>query len=177
MNKIYSFLAIAIFSLGFWSCAQDAAGGLQSEVSDTGVAGSYARFMVVGNFFYVIDNENIKTYSLNDPTLPDLIDEREIGERIESIFHLDGKLFIGSGIGMFIYTIQTSGIPEYTSHFSYDIFPIYPCDPVVANSTHAYVTLNSTIFPQGPGIKPGTISPSPFSIQIPRNSRPQAQRR
>jgi len=145
MSKIYSFLLfIIIFT---WSCSQDSAD--LSQASDTGIAGSYARFMVVNDFLYVIDNENIKTYSLSDPTLPNLIDEREVGQRIESIFHLDGRLFIGSGIGMFIYTIQSDGIPEYTSDFSYEIFPIYPCDPVVANSTHAFVTLNSTVVPVG----------------------------
>ena len=33
----------------------------------------------------------------------------------------------------------------------------------------------STIFPHGPGINPGTISPKPFSIQIPINKRIQAK--
>jgi len=140
-NSNLYILFILLSSLLF-TCAEDA--GI-AGTSDTGIAGSYARFMIVDNFMYIIDNQNIKTYSLNNPTEPVLQDEQTIGERIESIFHRNGRLFIGSGVGMFIYTIQQNGIPEYTSDFSYDIFPIFPCDPVVANDTHAFVTLNTSI--------------------------------
>lgn len=146
---IFMFLLLPLF---WWNCSDDSS--LSADLaagSDTGTAGSYARFMVVGNYFYVIDNEDIKTYSLDDPAVPDLVNQQTVGSRVESIFHLDGKLFIGSGIGMFIYTIQADGIPEFTSQFSYDIFPIYPCDPVVANATHAYVTLNTVLRSQSCG--------------------------
>lgn len=142
MKNLNLYILVFLLSSVLFTCSKDA--GVAGS-SDTGVAGSYARFMIVDNYMYIIDNQNIKTYSLDNPTEPQLISEEIIGERIESIFHRDGKLFIGSGIGMFIYTINQNGIPEFTSNFSYDIFPIFPCDPVVANNTHAYVTLNTSI--------------------------------
>jgi hypothetical protein len=115
--------------------------------------------MIVGNFLYLIDNENIRTLSLEDPDKPALVDEQQLGDRIESIFNLDNRLFIGSGTGLYLYTINDSGIPEFASQFSYDIFPIYPCDPVVANDSFAYVTLNSDVRSLGCG-------GSTFSTQV-----------
>ena len=143
MKNILYISILFILSFGWFSCAQDTF-GIEGS-SATGVAGSYARFMIVGDYFYVIDNEKIKTYILADPAQPELVNEQVVGSRVESIFHLDGKLFIGSGIGLFIYTIQSNGIPAFTSEFSYDIFPVYPCDPVVATQDYAYVTLNTSI--------------------------------
>lgn len=134
---------IALLLLGLWSCSKDASSTLPSTT--TGTAGSYAQFMIVGDYLYTIDNKTIKTLSLEDPTAPELINTQDIGDRIESIFNLDNRLFIGSGSGLYIYTIQDNGIPNYTSHFSYDIFPIYPCDPVVANNSFAFVTLNTVL--------------------------------
>jgi hypothetical protein len=133
--SFFLFLAIALIQ-----CAKSDS---LAPSSDTGTAGSYARSMIVGNFLYLVDEESIRTLSLEYPDLPELINEQQIGDRIESIFNLDNRLFIGSGSGLYLYTINEQGIPEFSSTFSYDIFPIYPCDPVVANDSFAYVTLNS----------------------------------
>ncbi len=141
----YSKLFIyTVFLFTFWSCEKSSNSPL-SPTSTTGTAGSYAQFMIVGDFLYTINDTEIKTLSLEDASAPVLIHTQEIGERIESIFNLDNRLFIGSGSGLYIYTIQDDGIPAYTSHFSYDVFPIYPCDPVVANDSFAFVTLNTVL--------------------------------
>lgn len=111
---------------------------------DTGVGGSYARFLALNNFLYVVDDSSIKTFSLTNPSEPEQVDQKEIGERIESIFQFAGNLFIGSGAGLFIYNIGADGIPTQLSATSYfESFRFFACDPVVANSTYAYVTLNS----------------------------------
>ena len=121
-------------------------GGSFSDFGDTsgsGVAGSYARFMTVDDFLYVIDNANIRTYSLADATLPALVNDQVIGERIESIYHAGGKLFIGAGSGLYIYDINSNGVPVFASTYSYDNIAVQPCDPVVAQGNYAYVTLSS----------------------------------
>ena len=112
----------------------------------TGIAGSYARFMIVGSRMYVVDRENIKTYSLDNPADPSLLSEQSIGSNIETIFNLGDKLFIGAGSGLYIYTISGTGIPQKAGEFLYENFGFgfEPCDPVVANQTYAYVTLNTT---------------------------------
>ncbi len=137
-------LALAIL-LGISSCADDI-GFRSSETAaadgGTGIAGSYARFLTIGDYLYIVDIDGIQTFSLSDPSLPVKIDDQTIGEQIESIFHHNGNLFIGSGSGLFIYQIQSDGIPTKKSEYSYD-FPVLPCDPVVANDTYAYVTLHT----------------------------------
>lgn len=129
-----------LLSIALFSCASDSE-SLSAIASDTGVAGSYARFITVGDFLYIVDRSDIQTYSLANPSLPNRINTQEIGEQIESIFNYQDKLFIGSGSGLYIYTIQEDGIPSRTASHTYE-FPILPCDPVVANDTHAYVTLH-----------------------------------
>ena len=129
--------------LGLFACGNNDSSEL-AAASDTGVAGSYARFIIVGDFMYVVDDTSIKTFDLTTPAQPEEVDQQPIGERIESIFHFDGRLFVGSGAGLFIYQILEDGKPSQLSATAYfDAFDMFACDPVVANSTHAYVTLNS----------------------------------
>jgi len=121
-------------------CAAD--GDSLSLASDTGASGSYARFIVNGNFLYVIDDQRIKTYDLSDPVVPAQVDLKEVGTEIESLFRLDNRLFIGSGSGLYIYEIDEQGIPQSLGQADYQL-PFEPCDPVVADSQYAYVTLNT----------------------------------
>lgn len=138
-------ILFAAFGLFFAGCSSDSADFSPDIDSNTGVGGSYARFIIAGDFMYIVDTEDIQTYSLADPTLPVLINKQTIGSSVETIFRLNDRLFIGSGIGLFIYGISSNGIPEKLGEYSYSnfTFGIEPCDPVVANDTMAYVTLNS----------------------------------
>ena len=138
---IRTFLFITILGLISCSAEGDAAA---PQADDTGVAGSYARFLVVGEFMYIVDETSIKTFNVSAPAEPEQVDQQTIGDRIESIFRFEDKLFIGSGGGLFIYQIGTDGIPipiSATEYFS--TFDTFACDPVVANDSFAYVTLNS----------------------------------
>lgn len=110
--------------------------------NDTGVGGSYARFIVSGDFLYVIDEQRIKTFDLTDPVVPAQIDIKDVGTNIESLFRLDQRLFIGSGSGLYVYEIDDQGIPEFLGQADYEL-PFQPCDPVVADDQYAYVTLNT----------------------------------
>ncbi len=142
MKSIYQFLLLSFLLLLSISCANDA--GFEPSGSDTGVAGSYARFLVVGDFMYIVDDSSIKTFDVSDPAFPQQVDQQTVGDRIESIFRFEDKLFIGSGAGLFIYQIMENGLPQSLSVTPYfDTFDTFACDPVVANETHAYVTLNS----------------------------------
>ncbi len=149
MKRSY-FSLLFLLMLGLLSCHKDTSSSAEPS-TDTGVAGSYARFIVVGNFMYIVDDASIKTFDLTDPADPQQIDKQAIGERIESIFHFDQKLFVGSGAGLFIYQIENDGIPSQLSATEYfNTFNTFACDPVVANNTHAYVTLNSLARIGGP---------------------------
>lgn len=145
MKQIY---ILIIFLSVAWlqSCSFGKEDNLAPIDGSTGVAGSYARFMIVGDRMYVVDRQSIKTFSLDNPADPVQIDDQDIGSNIETIFNLGDKLFIGAGSGMYIYTIGDTGVPQKAGEFLYSEFGFgfEPCDPVVANDTYAYVTLNTT---------------------------------
>ena len=147
MNKPTTFQfrgwLLLAFAVLFASCSKEAE---FSPTGDTGIAGSYAQFMLAGDYLYIIDDSSIKTLEVTDAAQPTLINEREIGFGIESIYRLNERLFIGSSSGLYIYTIGQNGVPEQTSAVSYTGDSPFnrPCDPVVANDSLAFVTLNSS---------------------------------
>jgi len=109
------------------------------KTSDTGKAGSLARFAIIGNYLYVVDHTDINVFDISNPLETHLISKKEIGTGIETIFPFKDRLFIGSENGMYTYSIQSNGIPEQRSLFEH----IESCDPVVANDSFAYVTLRT----------------------------------
>ena len=92
-----------------------------------------ATFALKGNYLYVVDNQDLNVFSLNDPSEPVLANKVPIGFDIETLFGYRDFLYIGSRTGMFIYGLTNSEFPNKLSsveHFT-------ACDPVVANDTHA----------------------------------------
>jgi len=150
IQPIHFYSTLFLIAL-FTSCGDDS--NLSAPVGEngSGVGGSFARFMVVGDFMYTVDTEHIKTLDLSNPADPTQINVQEIATGIESIFRLGERLFIGSSTGLFLYTIGADGIPEKQGEFLYSNFdfPIFPCDPVVANDSIAFVSLNSVILVEG----------------------------
>ena len=124
--------------IGLSSCGQEDLGASKAA-SETGVAGSLARFSVVGNYMYVLNSFSIKWYDVSTANNPIYVGTKEIGNGIETIFPFAGKLFIGSQQGMFIYNIKSNGEPEYISEYTH----IQNCDPVTTNGQYAFVTLRS----------------------------------
>ncbi|NJN35576.1 MAG: hypothetical protein HC817_16270 [Saprospiraceae bacterium] len=102
-----------------------------------GVGGSMARFTVVNNFMYAVDQNNLRTFTINALNNPTLVNTRNLGWGIETIFPYKDKLFIGSQTGMFIFDIATPEAPVQLGTFSH----ARRCDPVFVDSTTAYVTL------------------------------------
>lgn len=138
----YSLLGILVISLS-WSCQQNDSLSVASA-TDTGVGGSYARFLVLDDFMYVVNRSELKTFDVSNPAEPTQIHHQSVGQNIETIFNFKNRLFIGSSSAMFIYTIpETDAIPVRTSEVSYADFFIDACDPIVANDSVAYVTLST----------------------------------
>ena len=137
-------LCTVIYLAAISGCATDS---LSAPDGSSGVGGSFARFMIVGDFMYLVDNEKIKTLNISDPADPTLLNEQAVAEGVESIFRIGSRLFVGSNTGLFLYSFGDDGLPKREGSFDYGElgFPIYPCDPVVANDSLAYVTLNTTI--------------------------------
>jgi len=108
-----------------------------SSISPSVVAsGSMARFTVDNHYLYTIDQAEIKVFDVAQ-ALPVLKNDVAVQWGIETLFPMDGSLFIGSNNGMLIYDISNPEAPAYRSTFSHAT----ACDPVVVSEQVAYVTL------------------------------------
>ncbi|MFP9099631.1 hypothetical protein ACLI09_11290 [Flavobacterium sp. RHBU_24] len=135
MKKIYLFIVMAVFVI---ACNSDSQEGINNAGSD-GQGGSTAIFALKGDYLYSVDHNNLNVFSLLSTTGPVQVNTVQVGFDIETLFADGDKLYIGSQNGMFIYSITNPEDPEMlasVSHFT-------ACDPVVANGTHAYVTLHT----------------------------------
>jgi len=131
MKKIISFVLL-VFIIG---CSDSDS----AQNGDIGQGGSLAVFAIKGNYLYGVDQMKLNVFSLINSEKPVKVNEIQIGFDIETLFSYGDNLFIGSRNGMFIYSITNPENPTKLSsvqHFT-------ACDPVIANSTHSYVTLNS----------------------------------
>ncbi|GAB4403066.1 MAG: hypothetical protein OHK0039_01740 [Bacteroidia bacterium] len=111
-------------------------GGGRSDVP-TGIGGSMARFTIVGDYLYTLMPSELVSFQINSAT--SLIERSHTATNwnAETIFPLNGNLFIGTTDGMIIYSLANPSIPQMLSMFAH----ARACDPVVANETHAFVTL------------------------------------
>jgi hypothetical protein len=137
MKSIYIGLwAILIVSL-FSQCEKS---NQSANITQTiGKAGSLSRFALVGNYLYAINNQKLMVYSAADPKNLSLLNTLNVGESIETIFPFQDKLFIASNNGMYMYSLANPIAPIKESFVQH----ITGCDPVVANETHAYLTIHS----------------------------------
>ncbi|WP_298510680.1 hypothetical protein [uncultured Kordia sp.] len=113
------------------------------ETSDgggnTGSGGSLARFKIVDDYLYVVDNVKINVFDIQNLETPVKVNEEYVTWQAETIFYQDDKLFIGTRTGMYIYDITQASSPTYISDFDHAKF----CDPVVVDGNYAYVTLRA----------------------------------
>jgi hypothetical protein len=135
MKKI---LLLLILPAILFNCNGDAvSSGGESNPSGTGVGGSMARFTIVGDYLYIVDNSSLKTYDIKTPTDPKFQRKVSLSTTVETIFPFNNHLLIGTMTGMYIYGLYTPENPQFKSVYNH----IVSCDPVVAEGNYAYVTL------------------------------------
>jgi hypothetical protein len=103
-----------------------------------GQAGSTARFAIMGNTLYAVDNTRLRSFDLSTPQTPTPGPVLNIGMGVETIFPQAPYMFIGSQMGMFIYN-TASGTPQLVGTYTH----VASCDPVVVADRYAYVTLRN----------------------------------
>ncbi|MDA9773660.1 hypothetical protein N9B82_01775 [Saprospiraceae bacterium] len=111
----------------------------------TGIGGSSARFTIVDNYLYAVDNNSLLAYSFESNSAPELENTSSLGWGIETIFPYEDNLFIGSNSGMHIFSLANPAAPSRLSTFQH----ARACDPVVVEGDLAYVTLRDGNFCQG----------------------------
>ncbi len=135
MKKHLYILAIALFSI---SCQSDSSSDSKAPTSD-GQGGSLARFTLKGNYLYTVDEYDLNVFNIGDTQDPVKVNTVPVGFNIETLFSYKDYLYIGSQNGMFIYNLENPEFPQRLSNVEH----FTACDPVVANDTHAFVTLHS----------------------------------
>ncbi|MBN1576097.1 MAG: hypothetical protein JW913_06070 [Chitinispirillaceae bacterium] len=124
--------------LPFLACSESS-GGTSSEGATVNTGGSMAVFAVIDSFLYYVDQSNLYTVSISDPSRMVQLSQQTIGWDVETIFPTPRYLFIGGSEGMYIYDRSQASEPVYAgmaSHFR-------SCDPVVVRGAAAFVTLRS----------------------------------
>ncbi len=130
MKRILVFIVFVLFILG---C------GKEISQSGTGKGGSLARFAILGDYLYTVDDRGLNVFNIGTYTNPVKVNDVPVGFRIETLFAYKNYLYIGSQDGMFIYDASNAEYPKRLAsvrHFT-------ACDPVVADDKYAYVTLHS----------------------------------
>jgi hypothetical protein len=122
-----------------YSYSGQGSSGPSVNAGPIGVSGSMARFALVNNFLYTVNNQRLTSFDLTTPLTPVQASSDQVGWNIETIFPFRDKLFIGSRTGMFIYDITNTGNPQLQGQFAH----VQSCDPVIADGSYAYVTLRA----------------------------------
>lgn len=106
----------------------------------SGQGGSLARFALVGNHMYAVNGRSLKVLDITNRENPTFIKSAAINSDVETIFARDNNtLFIGARSGMFVYDVSNGAEVQLIDSYQH----ITSCDPVVANSNYAYVTLRT----------------------------------
>jgi hypothetical protein len=96
-----------------------------------------ARFAISGDNLYTVDQGSLTHYEISDANNPRRGNRVQLQFNVETIFPYQDKLFIGTQQGMHILGIQNPEAPNLIATVSHFV----SCDPVVADSRYAYVTL------------------------------------
>lgn len=113
--------------------------GGESSGANFGVGGSMARFTIMSDRLYTVDNTKLNVFNIDNASNPYSVNKVDIGWGIETIFPLKENLFIGSNNGMYIYSASNPDYPTLLSSFLHAT----ACDPVYVADDIAYVTLRS----------------------------------
>ena len=111
-----------------------------SAQASTGTGGSEAVMTLVGNYLYAIpEPHSLGVVDVRDSMNPKQVQTSVGGLDLETIFPIQNKLLVGSKEGVYVYSISNAAQPVQVGEFTHGT----ACDPVIANSKYAYVTLRS----------------------------------
>ena len=127
---------ISAFILLTASCSKDSS---ESLSSDTGTGGSMACFTIMGNYLYTVDVNTLRIFDIQIPAQPVLVGTKYVGINIETIFNNGNNLFIGSSNGIYILSVTNPVSPVIAANYQH----VQSCDPVIADTVNAWVTLNT----------------------------------
>lgn len=123
-----------------WYALQNSGGTKSSGTGSSGTAGSMAAMVLMNDHLYAItEMHSLGIVDISNPSSPQLDSTFFAGYDLQTIYPFEGKLFLGSAIGMFMYDVSDPQNPVSVGQFSHG----RACDPVVADGSYAYVTLHA----------------------------------
>ena len=131
------FILISVILLVSACKKNDISSGVSADT--TGKGGSMARFALLNDYLYTVDDDALNVFSIAANNHPVFLNKVYVGFQIETLFAYENHLYIGSQSGMFIYRVDNPEVPVQeasVAHFT-------ACDPVVTDGNYAYVTLHS----------------------------------
>lgn len=142
MKNRYIILLFATIVFMASSCTKSSSDGAEGGGyggNDAGKGGSMAKFSISNDNLFLINDSSLLVYNISSPNNPVEINKIKVNFGIETVFTMKDKLFIGAIDGVYIYDVGDPYNILYLSHYQH----ITSCDPVVANDTIAFATLNS----------------------------------
>lgn len=138
MKSVHKFLVV-FFGVLLCACAseQDAA----SSLSETGQSGSITRFALHNGFMYVLNSNQVQTFTLSTPDEPQLVHELATDWGLETIFIYENTLYLGSRTGLYILSLGDPAAPSILSQTDRTGIFFGGCDPVVVQDNVAYSTV------------------------------------
>ena len=110
-----------------------------SSGSSVGVNGSMSRFALYKDYLYSVINNYMNIIDLSGSKPEKAAEDIYIGNNVETIFSYKDNMFMGTPIGMMIYSVANPLKPEYVRA----VWHVFGCDPVVVENDMAYVTIHS----------------------------------
>ncbi|MBW3128401.1 hypothetical protein [Hymenobacter profundi] len=132
-----SFVALLALGLGACSANNDMSPASADLAASDGKGGSLARFTVLGNTLYVVDNHSLRLFDLTTPTAPARGQVVPLSMGIETIYPRAPYLFLGTQQGMYIFDASAPAQPKQVAFYEH----VMSCDRVVVDERFAYVTL------------------------------------
>ncbi len=119
----------------------------QSKSGSTpGIAGSMAGMVLMNDYLYAISEmHSLGIVDVSNASHPKLDSSFFAGFDLQTIYQFEDKLFLGSGVGMFMYDVSNPQHPVSLGEFTHG----NACDPVIADGGYAYVTLHTGTFCEG----------------------------
>lgn len=106
-------------------------------VQQTSTAGSMTRFLPINGYLYTINFNELVLFQIETDYRPSPWIKKNTETQAETLFQLNDLLFVGSVNGMLVYDVSNAADPNYINRIEH----MRSCDPVVADSNYAYVTL------------------------------------
>ena len=130
-------LGYLFFLLLFVACTQEA----DLATSEGGKSGSVTRFTTYQGYMYVLNLNEVQTYSLSNPDKPALVHILSTDYGLETINIYDNTIFLGSTTSLYILDIADPAAPVILSKTNRSFEFSSGCDPVVVKGFYAYSTI------------------------------------